>query len=238
MKPQIKKAVDFFVQKRIKRLKIYSKSKDYRVKKIETNENYINIAKHLNFDIVTKFLIWNEENENQIEKKDYPVERKVAFQVGKAKNLDKNIEKFRKYSDWKEMANFLLMKNTSRQDKKVEASKSQAYWLPIPEAENSKPSKLATKWSNHNNIKSCSTKKADKVKEIENKNIKSDPKREFKDNDFFIYREQTNTADPEKNKEKSNEKSVEDLHPSLRDKKYLENKIRNFEGKPKHFVFD
>jgi len=91
--------------------------------------------KKLNVDALIKFLIWNEQDENTIMDDDNsPIEQKVAFQIGKSsKDIEIAINNFRLYEDWREMANSLLAKNTSRNFKHVRSDKSQAEWLPIPE---------------------------------------------------------------------------------------------------------
>ena len=99
------------------------------------NSHSLKIAKKLNIDRVSRFLLWNKMDENTLMQLDRPIEQKVSFQLGKIPCMAKKIQEFRNYHDWEEMAKFLLTKNTGRSNKKVESQKSQMGWLPIPETE-------------------------------------------------------------------------------------------------------
>ena len=68
---------------------------------------------------------------------DVPLEQKVAFQVCKNKEINNIKEKFRMHPDWREMANFLLVKNSGRQNKYKKSQKSQISWLPVPNCDKS-----------------------------------------------------------------------------------------------------
>jgi len=179
MRKLTRKATDFFVQKRIKRIKVLKKSEELNKKRIERNERYISVANKLNVDALIKFLIWNEQDENTIMDDDKsPIEQKVAFQIGKSsKDIEIAINNFRLYQDWREMANTLLAKNTSRNFKHVRSDKSQAEWLPIPE--NCHQNQMNVNEAPEGEVKISRGKLAEKRKTLTQK-FDSD------DKDFFV----------------------------------------------------
>ncbi|MEN2495795.1 MAG: hypothetical protein MHMPM18_000386 [Marteilia pararefringens] len=177
MRRDVRKATDFFIQKRIKRLNQFDKNKDVYSKKIRSNEKYITNARSLNVDKISKFLLFNDKSEEEIMKETNFIEQRVAFQIGKSKILANIINKFKKYPDWQEMASFLIMKNSGKSYRPKKQEKSQISWLPMPNninklvpendiKEEMSPNNLAAKYTKINN-ESLQKKPVDKSKEPE-----------------------------------------------------------------------